>query len=127
MENPQQAIARLLSALEGLSSEERHLISTGEYARATEVQGRERPLVEKIAELLFQPGVAAALPQEIQKRAQALLDTQREVITTLAERVSAARAQLNSLELANVKARRIRPAYGQKAVAAAPLSFVSEA
>lgn len=126
METAQQMISRLLGSLEILTREEHLLLDQGQFSEATAVQAREQPLVARIVELLFQPGVAASLDDAVQARAQRLISAQRSQAERLDFAIGEARAHLEHLRVAQNRAQKLRPSYG--APSAAPtLSFAGEA
>lgn len=127
METPTQTIERLLAALEGLTLEEQELIRVGSHHAALEVQARERPLVEKIAELLLERGVSQALPAPLQTRAQVLLDSRRVAIEKISAQLTVAQSQLVQLDRARLKAHRVRPTYGRIAPSNTANSFAGRA
>lgn len=126
METASQTISRLLGALENLTREEHLLLAQGNFPEAIAVQERERPLVAKIAEMLFQPGVIASLSPTIQTRVQALLSAQNEQSLVLAARINETREQLGELRAAQSRAEQILPAYGQPRRAQVSMSFAGE-
>jgi hypothetical protein len=123
METPQQMIGRLLTALETLTREEEHLFDNALYVESTAVQQRSMPLVRKIAELLVGPNVAQSLEPALQTRIQTLLTNRRAHYERLSAQLEATQKELEKISLAQARARRIRPAYREQAVA----SFTSEA
>jgi hypothetical protein len=125
METAQQTISRLLGALETLTREEHLLLDHGFFSEATTVQAREEPLVARIVELLFQPGVAAALDDSVQQRAQRLINAQRVQSERLAETITEARSHIDQLRSAQTRAQKLRPSYGAPTSAPA-LSFAAE-
>jgi len=125
METAQQTISRLLGALETLTREEHLLLDHGFFSEATAVQAREEPLVARIVELLFQPGVAAALDDSVQQRAQRLINSQRVQSERLAETIAEARTHIDQLRSAQTRAQKLRPSYGAS-VSAPTLSFAAE-
>lgn len=126
METAQQTISRLLGALETLTREEHSLLNHGFFAEAVAVQAREQPLVARIVELLFQPGVASTLDAAVQARAQRLINDQRAQAERLDAAIEEARVQLEQLRTAQSRAQKLRPSYG--AFSTAPtLSFAGEA
>ncbi|MGC4072498.1 MAG: hypothetical protein QM760_08275 [Nibricoccus sp.] len=128
METAQQTINRLLGSLETLTSEEHLLLNHGFFAEAVAVQAREQPLVARIVELLFEPGVAAGLDDAIQLRAQRLINAQREQAGRLDAAIEEARSQLAQLRMVQSRAQKLRPSYGALAGAGTPtLSFAGEA
>lgn len=126
METAPQTISRLLGALETLTVEEHLLLDHGHFIEATAVQAREQPLVARIVELLFQPGVSAALDESVQLRAQRLLASQHAQAERLAVSIEEARTQLDQLRSAQSRAQKLRPSYGATDSAPA-LSFAGEA
>lgn len=128
METAPQTINRLLGALETLTREEHLLLDHGFFPEAIAVQKREEPLVARIAELLFQPGVSAALDSALQQRAQHLIAAQRAQAAGLTAHLDAARHQLGQLRAAQTRAQKLRPSYGATPLASgAALSFTGEA
>ena len=123
METPHQIIGRLLTALETLTREEEHLFDHGLYAESTAVQQRAMPLVHKIAELLVAPNVAQTLDPALQVRIQTLLQNRRAHYDRLSVQLEATRIELEKINAAQIRARRMRPAYSVPAVA----SFAGEA
>jgi Skp family chaperone for outer membrane proteins len=123
METPQQTIGRLLTALETLTREEEHLFDHGLYAESTAVQQRSMPLVRKIAELLVGPNVAQSLEPAVQTRIQTLLQNRRAHYDRLSAQLEATQKELEKINAAQARARRLRPVYHQPAIA----SFASEA
>ena len=125
METAHQTISRLLGALETLSCEEHLLLDHGHVNEAIEVQSREQPVVARIIELLVQPGVAAELDPSVQKRAQRLLNAQREQSQRLELSLNEVKQHLGQLRVAQARAQKLRPSYGS---ADSPtLSFAGEA
>ncbi len=128
METAQQTISRLLGALETLTAEEHLLLSHGFFPEAIAVQAREQPLVARIVELLFEPGVASSLDTSVQARAQQLISAQRAQSERLEAAISEARGHLDQLRSAQTRAQKLRPAYGTPAASLSPsLSFAQEA
>jgi hypothetical protein len=125
VETAPQTISRLLGALETLTREE-HLLDHGQFQEAVEVQSREQPLVARIIELLVQPGVASNLDQSVQKRAERLLNAQREQSQRLEVAISEVKQHLGQLRVAQARAQKLRPSYGSTDSAPA-LSFAGEA
>ena len=123
MESIHQTIGRLLTALETLTREEEHLFETGLYAESTAVQQRSMPLVHKIAELLMGPNVAQTLDSALQVRIQTLLQNRRTHYDRLSAQLEVTRQELEKINVAQIRARRLRPAYRTPAL----VSFVSEA
>ncbi len=124
MEAPHQTIERLLTALETLARDERFLLESGDFVEALAVQAREAPLVEKMAELLVQPGIAASLSPSAQSRAQTLLALQSEQSKRLSAQQAALQEDLQLLRAAQARVQQLRPAYRQAVPAG---SFVGEA
>ncbi len=122
METPHQTIARLLTALETLTKEEEHLFEVGMYAESTAVQQRSMPLVHKVAELLNGPNVAQTLEASLQIRVQALLQNRRTHYDRLSAQLEVTRQELEKISEAQIRARRLRPAYRATAVS----SFAGE-
>jgi len=116
METPHQTIARLLTALETLTREEEHLFEIGMYTESTAVQQRSMPLVHKVAELLSGPNVAQTLEASLQIRVQALLQNRRTHYDRLSAQLEVTRQELEKINDAQVRARRLRPAYRTSAV-----------
>jgi hypothetical protein len=127
METAQQIISRLLGALETLTREEHLLLDHGSFSEATAIQAREQPLVARIVELLFEPGVAAGLDDAVQDRAQRLINSQRAQAARLEIAISEARGHLDQLRNAQTRALKLRPSYGALAAAPAILFFAGEA
>jgi hypothetical protein len=125
METAQQTISRLLGALETLTAEEHLLLDHGFFPEAIAVQAREQPLVARIVELLFEPGVAASLDDAVQTRAQRLINAQRAQSERLGAAISETRGHLDQVRSAQTRAQKLRPAYGT--AAPATLSFAREA
>ena len=123
METPHQTIARLLTALETLTSEEEHLFEKGSYTESTAVQQRSMPLVHKIAELLNSPNVAQTLEPSLQIRVQTLLQNRRTHYDRLSAQLEVTRQELEKINESQVRARRLRPAYHASALP----SFAGEA
>ena len=123
METPHQTIGRLLVALETLTREEEHLFETGLYAESTAVQQRSMPLVHKIAELLTGPNVAQTLESSLQIRIQTLLQNRHAHYDRLSAQLEITRKELEKINEAQVRAKRLRPAYRSPALA----SFAGEA
>lgn len=126
MESAQQTISRLLGALETLTCEEHLLLDHGFFSEATAVQAREQPLVARIVELLFEPGVAAGLDDAVQLRAQRLITAQRVQAERLGTAIDETRAHLDQVRTAQTRAQKLRPSYGALAAAPATLSFAGE-
>lgn len=126
METAQQTISRLLGALENLTREEHLLLSHGFFPEAIAVQAREQPLVARIVELLFEPGVASSLESSVQTRAQQLINAQRAQSERLGAAINETRGHLDQLRAAQTRAQKLRPAYGTPP-AASTLSFAQEA
>jgi hypothetical protein len=123
METSHQTIGRLLTALETLTREEEYLFDNALYVESTAVQQRAMPLVRKIAELLVGPNVAQALAPEMQVRIQTLLQNRRTHYDRLSAQLEVTRKELEKINAAQVRARKLRPAYSTPAL----VSFVSEA
>jgi len=117
METPHQIIGRLLTSLETLTREEEHLFNHGLYAESTAVQQRAMPLVHKIAELLVAPNVAQTLEPALQVRIQTLLQNRRAHYDRLSAQLESTRIELEKINAAQIRARRMRPAYSVPAVA----------
>jgi capsule polysaccharide export protein KpsE/RkpR len=126
METAQQTISRLLGALETLTHEEHLLLNHGFFSEATAVQAREQPLVARIVELLFEPGVAGSLDHAVQDRAQRLINAQRAQAERLEAAIDEARNQLEQIRNAQSRAQKLRPSYGALAAAPSTLSFAGE-
>jgi hypothetical protein len=126
METAQQTISRLLGALETLTREEHQLLNEGFFPEAVAVQVREQPLVARIVELLFQPGVSAGLDKAIQLRAQRLISAQGEQSERLDVALVETRRQLEQLRTAQTRAQKLRPSYGIPSTSPR-LSFAGEA
>ena len=120
MEPPHQLISRLLTALETLTREEEHLFECGMYPESTAVQQRSMPLVRKIAELLVAP---QTLESALQSRLQTLLKNRRAHYDRLSAQLEVTRQELEKINAAQIRARRLRPIYHAPAVA----SFAGEA
>ncbi len=116
METPHQTLARLLTALETLTREEEHLFEIGMYAESTAVQQRSIPLVHKVAELLAGPNVAQTLEASLQKRVQNLLQNRRAHYDRLSAQLEITRQELEKINAAQIRARRLRPVYQTQAV-----------
>lgn len=127
METAQQTISRLLGALETLTTEEHMLLEHGFFPEAIAIQAREQPLVTRIVELLFEPGVAASLDDAVQSRAQRLINAQRDQAERLGAAITETRGHLDQVRSAQTRAQKLRPAYGTPATAPATLSFAGEA
>jgi len=123
METPQQTIGRLLTALETLTREEEHLFECGLYVESTAVQQRAMPLVRKIAELLIVPNVAQMLEAGLQTRIHRLLQSRRTHYDRLSAQLEATRLDLEKISAAQIRARRLRPAFHEPAIA----TFAGEA
>jgi hypothetical protein len=123
MEKPHQVISRLLTALETLTREEEHLFETGFFAESTAVQQRSMPLVHKIAELLTGANVVQTLESSLQIRIQTLLQNRRTHYDRLSAQLETTRKELEKINAAQVRARKLRPAYRTPAL----VTFVSEA
>jgi len=123
METSHQTISRLLTALETLTREEEYLFDNALYVESTAVQQRAMPLVRKIAELLVGPNVAQTLAPEMQVRIQTLLQNRRTHYDRLSAQLEVTRMELEKINAAQVRARKLRPAYRTPAL----VSFVSEA
>jgi len=123
METPHQIISRLLTALETLTREEEHLFESGMYPESTAVQQRSMPLVRKIAELLVGPNTAQTLDSALQNRIQILLQSRRAHYDRLSAQLEVTRKELEKINAAQIRARRMRPVYHAPAVA----SFAGEA
>ena len=127
METAQQTISRLLGALETLTAEEHLLLDHGFFPEAIAVQAREQPLVARIVELLFEPGVASALDDAVQLRAQRLISAQRAQAARLDTAISETRGHLAEVRTAQTRAQKLRPSYGAAYATAPTLSFAREA
>ena len=123
MESTHQTIGRLLTALETLTREEEHLFDNALYVESTAVQQRAMPLVRKIAELLVGPNVAQALAPEMQVRIQTLLQNRRTHYDRLSAQLETTRKELEKINAAQVRARKLRPLYSTAAAA----TFAGEA
>jgi len=123
METPHQAISRLLTALETLTREEEYLFEKGQYVESTAVQQRSMPLVQKIAELLVAANTAQTLEPALQVRLQTLLQNRRVHYDRLSAQLEITRKELEKINAAQIRARRLRPMYSVSAVA----SFAGEA
>jgi len=117
METPHQIISRLLTALETLTREEEHLFESGMYPESTAVQQRSMPLVRKIAELLVGPNTAQTLDHALQSRIQILLQSRRAHYDRLSAQLEVTRKELEKINAAQIRARRMRPIYRAPAVA----------
>ena len=127
METAQQTISRLLGALETLTSEEHLLLEHGFFQEATAIQAREQPLVARIVELLFEPGVSAGLDDAVQARAQRLISAQRDQATRLDVAINEVKINLDQLRNAHTRAQKLRPSYGAVANTPSRVSFAGEA
>jgi hypothetical protein len=123
METSHQTISRLLTALETLTREEEYLFDNALYVESTAVQQRAMPLVRKIAELLVGPNVAQTLAPEMQVRIQTLLQNRRTHYDRLSAQLEVTRMELEKINAAQIRARKLRPAYRTPAL----VSFASEA
>jgi hypothetical protein len=123
MEPTHQTIGRLLTALETLTREEEYLFDKALYVESTAVQQRAMPLVRKIAELLVGPNVAQTLNPEMQVRIQTLLQNRRAHYDRLSNQLETTRKELEKINAAQVRARKLRPVYSTAATA----TFAGEA
>jgi hypothetical protein len=123
MESIHQTIGRLLTALETLTREEEYLFDKALYVESTAVQERSMPLVRKIAELLVGPNIAQTLDPEMQVRIQTLLQNRRTHYDRLSAQLETTRKELEKINAAQVRARKLRPVYSTAAAA----SFAGEA
>lgn len=117
METPHQTIGRLLVALETLTREEEHLFEIGQYVESTAVQERSMPLVRRIAELLMGPNVAQTLDPALQVRIQTLLQNRRTHYDRLSAQLEITRKDLEKIEAAQARVRKLRPVYRTAPVA----------
>ena len=81
------------------------------------------PLVRKIAELLVGPNVAQTLNPEMQVRIQTLLQNRRAHYDRLSNQLETTRKELEKINAAQVRARKLRPVYSTAATA----TFAGEA
>jgi hypothetical protein len=111
METAAQRIARLVGALHTLSSDADFQLANGEFEAVADLQGRCAPLVDEIARLMVQPGVAGSLDRRTQELAQAVLTGQLQQIEKLKAEGARVREQLNELTALQARTRAFRGAY----------------
>lgn len=111
MESPARKVSRLLGALETLSDQEFTLLNSGEYTEALSVQNRRQPLVDEIARIMAEPGVAESLDPAVQVQAEELIKKQAEALSRLASDKAAVTSQLNSISAALSRTQHLHTAY----------------
>lgn len=111
METPATRIRRLTAALHDLSSQVSVSLENREIEAVLDVMERGRPLVDEIARLSLQPGVAATLDSQTQESARRLMDLQRLQGERLEQLKREVTDELAELTLAQSRTQRFRGAY----------------
>lgn len=106
MELPVHTLARLLTALEDLTSQETLLLRSGDYAGMLRIQGRVAPLVEAVADL------AAVAGDSSRVRVAVVIGQRMRSVDRLADRLTHASAELNQVRTHQLRLAQIRPVYG---------------
>ena len=111
MESPAGRIRRLTTALLELSSQTTLLLDAADYEAAAALQERSRPLVDEIARLAVQPGVASSLDADTQRLAHKLMASQAAQVEQLAVQKRAVSEELDALRSAQTRASQFKSAY----------------
>lgn len=115
MQTPFHTANRLLTALEELVMEETTLIRTMDFIEAVTVREQSGPLVEKLCALAGDAGVAGLRP-----RVMALLDRWGQNHHFLDQQLERLQGELNRVNEARGRLRRVVPAYLGQTVASVP-------
>jgi len=115
METPDQAAARLLTALEDLIEQEGMYLRGGYYDLAAETRDRASPLVQQICATARLPDVGDYRP-----RIDALLTRSAGHAAFLADKLKELGAEIRRTDQARFRAMQMVPAYARSAGAAAP-------
>jgi hypothetical protein len=107
METPAQMCARLVAALEDLSSQEAISLQTRNFAAAISIQERAAPLVEHLA--VHGPEVADEL---LRCRIAALLERRHETGRWLVTEIERTRQQLHAMDVNRRRVAQVAPVYG---------------
>jgi hypothetical protein len=105
-EAPAQKVARLLSALEDLISQESLAIRSGDFPCVLRTQQRVAPLVECLI------GLAASAGDAARARIAAIVDQRRRSDDWLATALAKGRDELRQMQRSRRQLAKIRPVYG---------------
>jgi len=106
METPHQRAIRLLAALEEFVGQESNLLRGQDFAGAIAIQARATPLVEELAALAVDPGVAALQPW-----VAVLIERREENSRFMDRELERLRGELRRVEEANSRLAKVAPAY----------------
>jgi len=127
MEKPTQKVSRLLIAVESLFEEIFLLLDSGRHAEAVVVQDRCQPLVDEIARVLMQSGVASSLDAATQVRADTLMKRQLAQIERLSNDRRLVTEELETIATALGRTHRFSSAYGTHRDGLRPRSYAGTA
>src|SRR5215471_17695348 len=108
METAPQRCSRLIAALEDLARQESAALAHGDYATVLALQERAEPLVA----CLISAGGDAVKPAGVEKRLGALHALRERTSLDLAEKLEAARRELQDTKVAQRRVARVAPVYG---------------
>lgn len=111
MEAPAARIRRLASALSELSEQTSTLLEHSQIDGALEQLERSRPLVDEIARIALQPGVASTLDPRTQELARGLMDRQLRQVEQLGRLKREVAEELASLKTAQTRTQQFRVVY----------------
>jgi uncharacterized protein YicC (UPF0701 family) len=115
MEDPEQAITRLLGALEVLFDQEAIQVANADHAGVLGAQERITPIVERLSHLCSESANAA-----IRAKVAVLLAKRRVTEDGLAAHIARIRGELNRTHAAQHRLARIAPAYLSRGGSQAP-------
>ena len=119
METPEQAMTRLVGALELLYAQEAVQSREGHHAAARATQQRSAPLIQRIAEL-----GAAAVTGPTRIRLAALAEHRRQSQVRMAAELARLRQEMARIRVIQNRLKRIAPAYGRRSDAQPRLALV---
>jgi hypothetical protein len=119
VETPEQAMTRLVGALELLYAQEAVQSREGHHAAARATQQRSAPLIQRIAEL-----GAAAVTGPTRIRLAALAEHRRQSQVRMAAELARLRQEMARTRAIQARLKRIAPAYGRRSDAQPRLALV---
>jgi hypothetical protein len=112
VETPEQAMTRLVGALELLSAQEALQAKAGNHAGARATQQRAAPLIQRLAEL-----GAAAVTGPTRIRLAALAEQRRQSQVRMGAELVRIRQELARTRVIQNRLKRLAPAYGRRSEA----------
>lgn len=113
METAAQRCERIVAALEDLAAQEAAAIQTHDFSSALAVQDRAEPLVDFLAR-----NASLATAARLNDRVAAVQELRSQTGEKLGAELARTRAELQQMQLAQVRVAQVAPAYGRTKPAA---------